>query len=75
MDMTSLATFWATVGLVLFLALIVYLKVPGMMAKSLDERAGKITRELAELYGGALDLSGSALGGLHVSLRLPLARD
>nr|WP_087149149.1 F0F1 ATP synthase subunit B [Pararhizobium antarcticum] len=46
--MTSLATVWATVGLVLFLALIVYLKVPGMMAKALDERAGKITNELAE---------------------------
>ena len=48
MDLTSLATFWATVGLVLFLALIVYLKVPGMLAKSLDERAGRITNELAE---------------------------
>ncbi|MCW0000482.1 F0F1 ATP synthase subunit B [Pararhizobium sp. YC-54] len=46
--MTSLATFWATVGLVLFLALIVYLKVPRMLAKSLDERAGRITNELAE---------------------------
>jgi F-type H+-transporting ATPase subunit b len=48
MDLTSLATFWATVGLVLFLALIVYLKVPGMLAKSLDERAARITNELAE---------------------------
>lgn len=48
MDLTSLATFWATVGLVLFLALIFYLKVPGMLAKSLDERAGRITNELAE---------------------------
>jgi len=48
MDLTSLATFWATVGLVLFLALVVYLKVPGMMAKALDERASKITNELAE---------------------------
>ena len=48
MDMTSLATFWAFVGLVLFLALIVYLKVPGMMAKSLDERAGRITNELTQ---------------------------
>ena len=42
------ATFFALVGLVLFLALIVYLKVPGMMAKSLDERAGKISHELDE---------------------------
>ena len=48
MDLTSQATLWATVGLVLFLALIVYLKVPGMLAKSLDERAGRITNELAE---------------------------
>ncbi|WP_307233221.1 F0F1 ATP synthase subunit B [Pararhizobium capsulatum] len=46
--MTSLATFWAFVGLVLFFVLIAYLKVPGMMAKALDERAGRITHELAE---------------------------
>jgi signal transduction histidine kinase len=32
-----------------------------------------ITRELAELYGGALSLDGSPLGGLRVTLRLPLA--
>jgi F-type H+-transporting ATPase subunit b len=48
MDMTSLATFWAFVGLVLFLALVVYLKVPGMLAKSLDDRAARITHELDE---------------------------
>ncbi len=42
------ATFFALVGLVLFLALIVYLKVPGMMAKSLDDRADRIRNELAE---------------------------
>ncbi|MCF3643019.1 F0F1 ATP synthase subunit B [Rhizobium sp. TRM95111] len=42
------ATFFAFVGLLLFVALIVYLKVPGMMAKSLDERAEKIGNELAE---------------------------
>lgn len=42
------ATFFAFVGLVLFLALIVYLKVPGMMAKSLDERAANISKELDE---------------------------
>ncbi|WEZ84996.1 F0F1 ATP synthase subunit B [Rhizobium sp. 32-5/1] len=46
--MTSLATFWATVGLVLFLALAAYLKVPAMLAKALDERANKITNELDE---------------------------
>lgn len=32
-----------------------------------------ITRELAELYGGELDLTASPLGGLRVSLRLPVA--
>jgi signal transduction histidine kinase len=32
-----------------------------------------ITRELAELYGGELNLNTSALGGLRVTLRLPLA--
>ncbi|MDP9808406.1 F-type H+-transporting ATPase subunit b [Rhizobium tibeticum] len=42
------ATFFALVGLVLFLALIVYLKVPGMMAKSLDDRADQIRNELSE---------------------------
>lgn len=33
-----------------------------------------ITRELAELYGGAIELDSSELGGLRVSLRLPSAR-
>jgi F-type H+-transporting ATPase subunit b len=42
------ATFFALIGLVLFLALIVYLKVPGIMAKSLDDRADRIRNELSE---------------------------
>lgn len=42
------ATFFAFVGLVLFLAGMVYLKVPGMMTKALDDRAGKISDELSE---------------------------
>lgn len=42
------ATFFAFVGFLLFMALIVYLKVPGMMAKGLDARAAKISNELAE---------------------------
>ncbi|MEA3535761.1 F0F1 ATP synthase subunit B [Rhizobium sp. CC-YZS058] len=46
--MTSQATVWATVGLVLFLVLIAYLKVPGMMGKSLDERAARIRNDLDE---------------------------
>jgi len=32
-----------------------------------------ITRELAELHGGELDLGASVLGGLRVTLRLPFA--
>jgi signal transduction histidine kinase len=32
-----------------------------------------ITRELAELYGGELNLDASPLGGLRVTLRLPVA--
>jgi F-type H+-transporting ATPase subunit b len=42
------ATFYALVGLILFLALLAYLKVPGMMTKSLDERAENIREELEE---------------------------
>ncbi|MCP8897200.1 F0F1 ATP synthase subunit B [Shinella daejeonensis] len=42
------ATFFAFVGLLLFFALIAYLKVPGMVGRSLDARAGKIENELAE---------------------------
>ncbi|PSJ62576.1 F0F1 ATP synthase subunit B [Kumtagia ephedrae] len=42
------ATFWATVALVLFLALIFYMKVPGTVGKSLDARAEKIKAELEE---------------------------
>ena len=42
------ATFVATVALVLFLALIVYLKVPGMITKALDNRIKAIEAELAE---------------------------
>ena len=42
------ATFWSLVGLILFLVLIAYLKVPGMITKSLDDRADKIRDELNE---------------------------
>ena len=41
-------TFFAFVALLLFIGLVVYLKVPGMMAKSLDDRADQIRNELAE---------------------------
>lgn len=42
------ASFWATVALFLFLALIVYMKVPGMMTKALDDRSDKIRNDLEE---------------------------
>jgi F-type H+-transporting ATPase subunit b len=42
------ASFWTLVGLVLFFALLAYLKVPGMVGKSLDDRAGKIRDELEQ---------------------------
>jgi F-type H+-transporting ATPase subunit b len=42
------ATFYALVGLVIFLALVVYLKVPGVVGKALDARADRIRDELEE---------------------------
>ena len=39
-------TFWATVALFIFLGIVLYLKVPGMLSKSLDERANRIRNEL-----------------------------
>src|SRR3546814_13409656 len=42
------ATFFDLVGLILFCALLVYLKVPGRIGKSLDERADNIRDELEE---------------------------
>lgn len=42
------ATFWALIALIIFLGIVAYMKVPGMMAKSLDERAGRIRNELDE---------------------------
>ena len=42
------ASFWALVALVIFLAGIIYLKVPGMVTKGLDDRSAKIRDELDE---------------------------
>lgn len=42
------ATFWALVALIIFLALMVYLKVPGMVTSALDKRADTIREELDE---------------------------
>lgn len=48
MDATSLATFWALVALIIFLALIAYLGVPGKIGKALDDKTKEIEGELAE---------------------------
>ncbi|ESY69894.1 F0F1 ATP synthase subunit B [Mesorhizobium sp. B283B1A] len=48
MDATSLATLWATIALVIFLAIAVYIKVPRLIAKALDARAMRISSELDE---------------------------
>jgi F-type H+-transporting ATPase subunit b len=40
------ATFWALVALVIFLGLMVYLKVPGVVTATLDKRADAIRKEL-----------------------------
>lgn len=42
------ATFWALIALVIFLAIIVYLKVPGTVGSALDKRATKIASDLED---------------------------
>jgi F-type H+-transporting ATPase subunit b len=42
------STFWATVALVIFLGIVAYIGVPGMIARSLDSRAERIRNELEE---------------------------
>lgn len=42
------ATFWAFIALVIFLAVVFYVRVPGTISKSLDERAVRIRNELDE---------------------------
>ena len=41
-------TFWATVALIIFIGVVLYLKVPAMIGKALDERANSIRGELDE---------------------------
>lgn len=48
LDATSAATIWATIGLVIFLAVVIYLKVPAMITGALDKRIAKIESDLAE---------------------------
>ncbi|TWG89605.1 F-type H+-transporting ATPase subunit b [Mesorhizobium sp. J18] len=42
------ATFWATIGLIVFVAILIYMKVPGMLSRALDQRAERIRNELDE---------------------------
>lgn len=42
------ATFWALVALIIFLAILAYLKVPAKVNESLDGRADRIRKELNE---------------------------
>ena len=42
------AAFWATIALFVFIAVVIYLKLPGMIGKALDGRIKAIETELAE---------------------------
>ncbi|WEX08124.1 F0F1 ATP synthase subunit B [Chelativorans sp. AA-79] len=42
------ATFWALVALIIFIGILLYVKVPAMLAGSLDSRADRIRNELEE---------------------------
>ena len=48
MDATSQATFWVFMGLLAFLALTVYLKVPSKVAAALDKRADDVRTNIEE---------------------------
>ena len=48
MDATSLATLWAAIALFIFIGIVIYIKVPAMLTKSLDDRASRIRNELDE---------------------------
>ncbi len=42
------SSFWALVGLIIFFGIIIYLKVPGFVTKSLDGRSDRIRNQLEE---------------------------
>ena len=46
--MLGMAEFWVAVAFVLFVAILVYYKVPALIAKALDDRADAIRQELDE---------------------------
>jgi len=47
-DATTWATIWATIALIIFLGIVIYAGVPGMITKALDKRIGEIENDLAE---------------------------
>jgi F-type H+-transporting ATPase subunit b len=48
MDATAWATVWVLLGLIVFIGILVYMKVPDMLFTVLDKRADKIRSELDE---------------------------
>ncbi|MFN0262633.1 F0F1 ATP synthase subunit B [Tepidamorphus sp. 3E244] len=42
------ATFWALIGLIIFLGIVIYVRVPGQITSALDKRAVRIADELEE---------------------------
>jgi F-type H+-transporting ATPase subunit b len=48
MELFGNPEFWVAVGTLLFIALLLFQKVPAMIARALDERAAAIVKELAE---------------------------
>lgn len=48
MDPTKLASHWAFIGLIVFIGLMIYLKVPKFVMDALDKRSAKIRTDLEE---------------------------
>src|SRR5262245_60072500 len=48
MNATQWGTLWVFLGLLVFLAVLIYMKVPGMAVAALDKRAAKIRADLEE---------------------------
>ncbi len=46
--MLEMAEFWVAIAFVVFVVILLYYKVPGLIAKALDERAEAIRKELDE---------------------------
>src|SRR5262249_23394302 len=46
--MTQMAEFWVAIAFVVFLLILLYYRVPALIAKSLDDRSEAIRRELDE---------------------------